>query len=199
MLIDTTLLLKYGGHTETFASSETIFEEGDSPTCYYQIITGSVKLNHFVEEEDKELIQSILYDGQSICELLSLTQEKFPVNAVAIAPTTIIKIPRTYLKTLLTEHPNVSIDVQRFTAERLYHKFIWMQNNASKYSKVRIVGILRYFKSLSDDQSPYSYEVPLTRKQLASITGLRIETVIRTVKKMQEEKLLQIKNRKIFF
>ena len=198
MLIDTKLLLKYGAFTETFAPSEAIFEEGDPPTCYYQIINGSVKLNHF-GEEDKELIQSILYDGQSICELLSLTQEKFPVNAVAISATTIIKIPRTHLKRLLTEHPDVAIDVQQFTAERLYHKFIWMQNNTSKYSKVRISGILKYFKSLSDDQSPYSYEVPLTRKQLASITGLRIETVIRTVKKMEAEKLLQIKNRKIYF
>lgn len=198
MLIDTELLLKYGAFIETFAASETIFEEGDPPTCYYQIITGSVKLNHF-GEEDKELIQSILYDGQSICELLSLTQEKFPVNAVAMSATTIIKIPRIHLKRLLTEHPDVSIDVQQFTAERLYHKFIWMQNNTSKYSKVRISGILKYFKSLSDDQSLYSYEVPLTRKQLASITGLRIETVIRTVKKMEAEKLLQIKNRKIYF
>jgi len=198
MLIDTKLLLKYGAFTETFAAGEIIFEEGDPPSCYYQIITGSVKLNH-IDEDDKELIQSILYDGQSICELLSLTKEKFPVNAVAISPTTIIKIPSTHLKKLLTEHPDVSIDVQRFTAERLYHKFIWMQNNTSKYSKVRIGGILKYFKSLSDDQSAFSYQVPLTRKQLASITGLRIETVIRTVKKMQLEKLLQIKHGKIFF
>lgn len=198
MLIDTELLLKYGGFMESYATSEMIFEEGDPPSCYYQIVTGSAKLNHFGEDE-KELIQSILYDGQSICELLSVTKETFPVNAVAISPTTIMKLPKASLKKLLSEHPDVSIAVQRFTAERLYHKFIWMQNNTSKYSKVRIIGILKYFKSLSKDQRPYSYEVPLTRKQLASITGLRIETVIRTIKKMEAEKLLQIKNRKIHF
>jgi len=92
-----------------------------------------------------------------------------------------------------------AIDVRRFIAERLYQKFVMMQNNSSKHSQVRIKSILTYFKSFSEDQSPYSYEVELTRQQLAAITGLRIETVIRSVKKMEKEKILKIENRKIYF
>lgn len=198
MLVDTDLLLKYGGLKEKFAPSQTIFAEGDYPAFYYQVISGSVKLNHF-DDEDRELIQSILYEGQSVCELLSLTDEKFPINAVAMTHAVIMKVPSDSFSDLLRENPQVAIAVQRFTAERLFHKFIWMQNNASKYSRVRICGILKYFKSLSIDQSPLSYKLPLTRQQLASIRGLRIETVIRTVKKMEREKLLAIKNGKIYF
>ena len=198
MLVKTLLLLKYGGIAENFGPADVIFHEGESPLFYYQIITGKVKLNH-IDEEDKELIQSILTDGQSICELLSFGKEKFPVNAIAMAPTAIIKIPNKDFSRLLAEHPQANEAVQRFAAERLYHKFILMQNNASKHSKVRINGILTYFKGLNGHQGPYAYEVPLTRKQLAAVTGLRIETVIRTVKKMEDEALLKIKNRKIFF
>lgn len=198
MLVNINLLSQYGGFTETFSPSDLIFEEGDVPKFYYQIITGSVKLSHR-DEDDRELIQSILNDGQSVCELLLFIKETYPVNAVAISKCTIIKVPKSKFLRLLREHHQSQIDVRQFIAERLYHKFILMQNNASKYSHVRIKGILRYFKGLGEDQGPYSYELPLTRQQLASITGLRIETVIRTVKKMESEKLLKIENRKIYF
>jgi len=199
MLVDVDLLTFYGGITETFSHSEVIFEEGDAPRFYYQIINGSVKLNH-VDDDAKELIQSILYKGQSVCELLLFIDEKYPVNAVAISQEcTIIKVPKSRFLMLLEEHQQPAIDVRRFIAERLYQKFVMMQNNSSKHSQVRIKSILTYFKSFSEDQSPYSYEVELTRQQLAAITGLRIETVIRSVKKMEKEKILKIENRKIYF
>ncbi|MFP3834599.1 Crp/Fnr family transcriptional regulator [Chryseobacterium sp. SIMBA_028] len=197
MLINIELLSMYGGFTETFSPSDIIFEEGDIPEFYYQLITGSVKLSH--TEEGKELIQSILNKGQSVCELLCMIEKPYPVSAIAISSGDLVKVPKAKFLKLLSEHHQPAVAVRQFAAERLYHKFILMQNNASKYSHVRIEGILKYFKSLSEDQSPYSYELPLTRKQLASITGLRIETVIRTVKKMEAEKVLKIKNRKIYF
>jgi len=198
MLVDVDLLLSYNGFTETYDPSNVIFKEGDIPRFYYQIISGSVKLNH-IGEDKKELIQSILHEGQSVCELLSFIDDPFPVNAIAMSECTILKVPKPEFLQLLEEHHEAAISVRKFIAKRLYHKFIMMQNNSSKYSHVRVKGILAYFKSFSDDQSPYSYEVPLTRKQLAAITDLRIETVIRTVKKMESEKLLEIRKGKIYF
>jgi uncharacterized membrane protein (UPF0182 family) len=35
------------------------------------------------------------------------------------------------------------------------------------------LGVLDYHKSFYEDQSKYSYEVPLTRQQIAAITALR--------------------------
>jgi len=198
MLVDTDLLSSYGATTTTYDPSDIIFEEGEIPRYYYQIVTGSVKLNH-TDEDDKELIQSILAPGQSVCELLLFIDEKYPVNAIAISECTIMKLPKPDFLQLLDEHHQPSVDVRKFVSERLYHKFIMMQNNASIYSHIRIKGTLAYFKSFSNNQAPYSYEFPLTRKQLASITGLRIEMVICTVKKMESEKILKIKNKKIFF
>ncbi len=38
-----------------------------------------------------------------------------------------------------------------------------------------------------------------TRQEIANLTGLRVETVIRTLKKMETEKLVCIINRKLYF
>lgn len=74
-----------------------------------------------------------------------------------------------------------------------------LHSNSSLDPEVRLMGVLRYLKSFTENKTPHSFEVLFTRQELASLTGLRVETVIRTVKKMEEKNILQIKNRKIHF
>jgi len=74
-----------------------------------------------------------------------------------------------------------------------------LQNNSSLDPEVRLIGVLNYLKSFNEDKTPHSFEILLTRQELASLTGLRVETVIRTVKKMEGKNILKIENRRIRF
>ncbi|MEF9477344.1 helix-turn-helix domain-containing protein [Chryseobacterium sp. 1B4] len=56
-----------------------------------------------------------------------------------------------------------------------------------------------YYKESSSCKKQYSYEVPLTRQQIANLTGLRVETVIRTVKKMEKKDIIKIYGRHIMY
>nr|WP_255552031.1 helix-turn-helix domain-containing protein [Roseivirga sp. E12] len=47
-------------------------------------------------------------------------------------------------------------------------------------------------------QSNEAFEVNLTRQQLSEFLGIRVETVIRTVKQLQEDGDVKIIDRKIF-
>ncbi|KFC20363.1 Crp/Fnr family transcriptional regulator [Chryseobacterium sp. FH1] len=197
-MIPENLLLSYGAEYETFSRGEIIFDEGETPKCYYQIISGRIKLNHY-NEAGKELILAILEPGLSVCELLLFIDKKYPVNAVVIEESTVLKLPKADFMKMMDEHPNISKDMNKFLSERLYHKFMMLENNSSLHAEVRIKGVLDYHKSFSPDQSNYSYEVPLTRQQLASITGLRVETVIRTIKNLEKQEVLKIINRNIHY
>jgi len=197
MLIEEELLLSYGAEKEDFKPSDVIFEENSTPRYYYQIINGRIKLNHY-NDEGKELILAILSKGLSVCELLLFIDEKYPVNAIAFEDTTVLKLPKADFVRLLDENPQTSRDINKFLSERLYQKYIMLENNASLRPDVRIKGALNYQKSFSADQSKFSFEVPLTRQQIASITALRVETVIRTIKKLEKEDFVKIINRKIY-
>jgi CRP-like cAMP-binding protein len=60
----------------------------------------------------------------------------------------------------------------------------------------RIVSLINYLKEkLGNSQEKFI--VPLTRQQLADMSGLRVETVIRTVKTMEEQGKLNIVDHKI--
>ncbi|TDX86586.1 Crp/Fnr family transcriptional regulator [Epilithonimonas xixisoli] len=197
-MIQEKLLLSYGAEYEKFKKGDIIFDEGDTPKNYYQILTGRVKLNHY-NEEGKELILAILEPGLSVCELLLFIDKKYPVNAVVIEESTVLKLSKASFIQMLDDHPNVSRDINKFLSERLYHKFVMLENNSSLLPEVRIKGVLDYHKSFSPDQTSYSYKIPLTRQQLAAITGLRVETVIRTIKSLEKQEVLRIIDRNIHY
>jgi CRP-like cAMP-binding protein len=198
MLVDEKILISYGAINEKFKSPELIFHEGGIPKFYYQLTSGRVKLNH-IDSDGKEFIQTVLTAGQSVCELMLFIDEHYPVNAVVQTPVNVLKIPKMNFKKMLEDHPSISVDINKFLAERLYHKFIMVQNNASLNPEVRLEGMLKYLKSFDDNQTPHSFEILLTRQELASTTGLRVETVIRAIKKMESKNMLKIENRKIFY
>ena len=197
MLINSDLLLAYGAEQETIKASTTIFHEGDHPHYYYQVVAGRIKLTHY-NEDGSELIFAILEKGLSVCELLLFIDEKFPASAVTMEKSIILKLPKDSFEKLLDDHPHVSRDINKFLSERLYQKYVMLENNSSPHASVRVKGALQYYKRFTKEHDEFSYEVPLTRKQLASLTALRIETVIRTVKKLEKEGDLKIVNRKIF-
>lgn len=197
MLISEELLLDYGAEEESFDRNETIFNEGEKPKYYYQVVKGRIKLNHY-NDEGRELILAILDRGLSVCELLLFIDQTYPVNAVTFEKCTVLKLSKRSFEKLLDENPEISRDINKFLSERLYYKYIMLENNSSLRPETRIVGVLDYHKSFYEDQSKYSYEVPLTRQQIAAITALRVETVVRAVKKLEKEEYLKIINRKIF-
>jgi CRP-like cAMP-binding protein len=63
----------------------------------------------------------------------------------------------------------------------------------------RILSLLKHFKSKNASAANSKIIIPYTRQQLADMSGLRVETVIRTVKKMEKEKKLLLDGHKIKF
>ncbi|MCD9856740.1 Crp/Fnr family transcriptional regulator [Epilithonimonas sp. JDS] len=198
MLIPEELLRKYGATIKNYKQGDVIFNENDTPKYYYQIIKGKIKLNHY-NEEGKELIFAILDEGLSVCEMLLFIDYSYPVNAVACGKVSVLRLSKMNFLQMLDDNVDISRNVNKFLAERLYQKYIMLENNSSKYANIRIKGVLDYHKSFSPDQSPFSFAVPLTRNQIAAMTGLRTETVIRNIKKFEKEGILKIISGKIYF
>ena len=57
---------------------------------------------------------------------------------------------------------------------------------------------LNYYKNKSHQLSVHPYKVTFTRQQLADMTGLRVETVIRVIKKLSENGKLNIDRGKVY-
>ncbi len=187
-----------GAEVDTYNVSEIIFSEGDVPGYYYQIIDGEVKLNNY-SEEGKEILQNILEKGQSIGESLLFMDKKYPVNAIATRLCSIIKLSKPKFFRLLEKYPDVWIDINKFISESLYFKQVMTMNLCSKSPASKLKILMDYLKNSHEVEEKFCYQIPLTRQQMANLTGLCVETTIRTLKTMEKKKILRIKNRKILY
>lgn len=198
MVIDENILFSAGAEIRDYKPTENIFSEGDAPHYYYQIITGEVKLNNY-NEEGKEFIQNFLSVGQSCGESILFIDKPYPMNAEAVTDCSVLRLHKSAFFNLLNKSPKLCMEVSSFLSQRLYYKFIMMLNISSQNPSKRLRGLMDYLKSFQDDESPYSFMVPLTRQQMANLTGLCVETAIRTIKHMEKDKIVKIENRKILY
>ena len=72
-----------------------------------------------------------------------------------------------------------------------------MKEISSHDPEHRILTLIDYLKEKASETSGY-YEVPFTRQQIADMTGLRVETVIRSIKSLEQKKKVKIENRKVY-
>ncbi|MFU8973006.1 helix-turn-helix domain-containing protein [Chryseobacterium wangxinyae] len=77
--------------------------------------------------------------------------------------------------------------------------YIFSYSLISDNAVSRVQNLLDYLKNKHDQSDPWSYIVPYTRKEMSSLTGLRIETVIRTLKRLQQQGMVKIIKGKIFY
>lgn len=198
MIISEDQLLAYGADYEDYDIGQNIFREGGLPKFYFQIVNGIVELNNY-HEDGKEFTQNILSVGQSFGESLLFNERAYPMSAVAKTKCKILKLSKVDFFNLLTQNQEISLNMFRCLADRLYYKYIMLFNISATDPSFKIKTIMDYLKGDKSDNGSYSFQVPLTRKQIANLTGLRVETVIRTVKKMENEKTLKIEHGKIYY
>jgi len=197
-MITEDLLIAYGATPKNYKTEDIIFREGDLPQYYYQIGNGQVKLNNY-SEDGKEFIQNIFSDGHSIGESLLFIDRPYPMNAIVMEESRILKIPKSGFLNILKENPETSMSVYQCLAERMYYKYIMLYNLSSQNPVLKLKQLMDYLKSYYEDKTSYSFQIPLTRQQLASLTGLRVETVIRAIKNMEKDKIVKIERGKIFY
>lgn len=78
-IIDETILREYGAVEKYLTKGETLFTEGDTPVFYYQVLSGTMKMNNY-NENGNETIQAIFTKGQSFGEPAILGRFPFPAN-----------------------------------------------------------------------------------------------------------------------
>lgn len=198
MFIVEGLLYSAGATEEHFHAGDYIFREDAIPQYYYQIVTGEVKLNSY-NEDGKEFIQNIFSNTSGFGESLLLLGKPYPINAVAITKCTVIKVGRDQFFQLLREHPQIFIHLCTTLSELAYDKFMLMRKISSKNADERLMELLSLLKDSPENKNKFTFEIPYTRQQLASLTGLRIETAIRAIKRLEKNEVLVIKNGKIFY
>ena len=197
-MIDECLLLSFGAKKNDFQKSEIIVKQGEAARYYYQVANGAVKMNNF-NDEGKEFVQGIFVHGEGFGEPPLLTNDTYPANAIAMVATSLLMLSKESFLQLLKTHHDVHLAITVNLAKRLYFKTIMASEISSQYPEHRVLKLIDYFK-IKKNKLPKesSYMVDITRQQIADLTGLRVETVIRAIKSLEKKGEVTINNRKVY-
>lgn len=197
-MIAVELLEKHGALKKTFEKNEIIFEEGNLPMYYYQIISGDIKMSNY-NDDGREFIQGIFYKEQSFGEPPLFLNQKYPANAIAVEDSEIFLLSKIDFMKLLEENSFVSIKIIKNLAQRLYYKSVMAAEISTHDSEHRVLKLMdhgiSYFNFKKEENG---YLINFTRQQIGDLTGLRVETVIRAIKTLEKKGELKIINRKVY-
>ncbi len=201
MYIDYNILITYGGVARKLAKGENVFEEGNSPRFFYQIIEGEIKI-FSSNIEGKELAQAIYVEGESFGGPPLLLEKPYPSTAQATVSSVVMRISRENFIHILNDFPEISRALLYSFAERIYEKSamaqVWVGHSPEE--KIEQFLIKNKQKNVEDGENEDDENLVLfTRQQIADFTGLRVETVIRTLKKMSESGKVKIINHKLYY
>lgn len=196
-IIDIDILLAWGATFHKLQKGHVLFCEDDYANFYYQVVEGKIKMCN-TNEDGKEFIQGIFEAGASFGEPPLFDAGTYPASALADEDSTIIRLRKENFLQLLKENFDIHFCFTQTLARRLRFKSLISKEISSYGPLHRVSTLLKEYKKNHGIQSSELFKIDLTRQQIADMTGLRVETVIRSIRQMQEKGELKIEKGKVY-
>lgn len=197
-MIPEKLLESYKARQKKYLKGELIFQEGSLPANYYQILKGEVKMCNF-NNEGREFIQGIFYEKQSFGEPPLFLNRAYPANAIAVSDCVIAVLSKNDYLDLVRDNPEIALAIIEHLAHRLHYKSVMAAEISSQEPEHRLLKLIDYsITFFKTDKETDGFRINLTRQQMADLTGLRVETVIRAIKALEKKGAIKIINRKVY-
>lgn len=196
-MIDIDTLLAWGAAYKKISAGQIIFNEGTQLNFYYQLVSGSVRWVN-INDEGREFLQIIIEPGECFGELPLFDGQPYAATAIADTDAVVIRLHQPAFQQLIKENPEIHFSFSKLLSERLRFKFLVLKEMANHDPEHSISSLLAYFKQTQKNICPKCNKIKLTRQQIADMTGLRVETVIRTIRQLHEKGLLLIEKGKVY-
>ncbi len=196
-MIDINTLIAWGGAYKKYDAEDTIFLEESTCYYYYQLVKGKVLWMN-MNDDGKEFIQNLIEPDECFGELPLFDGGPYAASAIALEDCMVIRLPRDRFTQLIKENSEILIHFTCLLAQRLRYKFLLLKTIAFENPEMRISTLLNHYKSTHYNVPHQPFQVNLTRQQIANMTGLRVETVIRTIRNLNDKGELRIDHGKVF-
>lgn len=180
------------------ARGETIWLAG-WPAEYACIVgEGFVKMTKSTPK-GSEAVMEILGPGQAFGLLAAIEGRGFPLNAIAATDVWYLKVPARVMTAVYERSDALKDHIIRHVGPRLRKAHDMMGRLASGKVENRLAAVLLILASTYAESSPdgLTLSVPLTRQDLAEMSGTTVETAIRVMSRWQKDRLVLTEHQRI--
>ncbi|TCD00659.1 Crp/Fnr family transcriptional regulator [Pedobacter frigidisoli] len=185
-------LLNRGFRVKKYRKDSIVYEPGMLPKFVYFIKSGEVRMVT-VSDDGKEFIQGIFKRDQYFGEPAIIVNRRYLAYTIVSKDAEIIPVGNNDFFNLIRNEPNFSTDLIQTLSNRLFYKSMMLEELANEKAEHRLLTIINY---LTNDIE-VGETLKITRQELADMTGLRVETVIRGVKILVDRGSIKLNRGKI--
>ncbi len=174
------------------ADGEFFFMEGAPAERAYMLVEGRVKLVQ-ITPDGQQVLLGYLVAGQTFGIIAVLEEAVYPVSAQAVGVCRAVWWGRGLLSRLLEQHPRLALNALHIMAEkvRLFQRLL--QEISTQQVEQRIArAVLRLANQVGRKvDGGVLLDMPLSRQDLAEMTGTTLYTVSRVLKDWQKRGLVE--------
>jgi CRP-like cAMP-binding protein len=170
----------------------TIYFSGDQAARLYVVTEGKVKLlRHTASGQD--ILLDILAPGEIFGGLPALGEATYDDTAQAQSPCCTIGIDAGHFATVLETYPAVAVSVLTIVGDRLREAHDRISDLVSTPVEVRVAtALVKLGQKLGvEHQGRLLIETPLSRNDLAAMTGATTESVSRVMSQFRRDELIE--------
>jgi len=173
-------------------TGKTLFECGDAAQTVYSVRAGCIK-TFTLDAEGNERVRGFHLAGDVI-GLDALTQDRYPMHAVAVAPTQVCQVSRNELRQFATLTPAL----MNHLVESLSHSLRSALSLAGDHSaEQRVAAFLLQMHSRLTPLPGRPLRLPMGRRDIANYLRLATETVCRVLTRFEQAGHVAVHDREI--
>ncbi|TDP74432.1 fumarate/nitrate reduction transcriptional regulator Fnr [Roseateles toxinivorans] len=179
------------------ARGETLFRTGDSFQSLYAVRTGFFK-TCVSSEDGRDQVTGFQMAGE-LLGLDGISTERHACDAVALEDSQVCVIPYEQLESLSREFGDLQRQFHKIMSREIVRDHGVMLLLGSMRAEERLAAFLLNLTQRLQARgfSASSLVLRMTREEIGSYLGLKLETVSRAFSKFQEQGLLEVKQRQI--
>ncbi len=177
----------------TLERDEYLFFEGDPAEWLVLVAQGRVKMIKH-SESGRETILATFGPGQIVGEVGVLVGAAYPATAQALEPTVTLSLRRADYVALVRSHPDLAWALIEELGRRLQRSHETIRSLAVEKVERRVARVLLRLANTAGERlegGAVRITVPLSRQDIADMSGTVIETAIRTMSKFQRQGFIE--------
>lgn len=178
-------LARLGRH-RTVKRGETLFAAGDDSFACATLIAGALKISSF-GEDGTERVLSLVHPAGFVGEMFAPVARH---DVIALADSRLCVFERKDYERAVERFPALGRALLRRSAEDLFESRSIIDLMSRRSANQKVAGFLLAMARAASDSPCHvmtSFELPLSREEIAGVLGLTIETVSRQIGSMERD------------
>ena len=179
---------------QKYSRGQTLFSEGGRANGFHVLVSGRIKVFK-LSLDGKEQILHIFGPGEVFGEVPVFAGGRYPAHAEALEAVVTLFIPRDAFVALVRQEPFLALNMLGILSRRLRIFTHLIEDLSLKEVPGRLAAYLLYLSDRNDRSA--SFELDITKGQLASLLGTIPETLSRILARMSQQDLILVEGKKI--